>query len=265
MSASTLPMHIVSGDRDSRLVEALLHGEPSAAERLVTTYQDWAYRLAIRIAGNAQDAEEIVQDAFLTVIRKIDTFRGESAFGSWLYRIVANGAYRKLRRRPGQRMEIALDDVLPAFDVDGRHAAPVADWSACVDDPSRRTELRLAMSSAIDELPAHYRAALVLRDVEGWSCAEVAEALRLSVGNVKARVHRARLFIRKRLAKFLFPSEFPNAIRPPAAGPREHGRTPVGCLFSWPEDWLLIRAEGCTSSRTQAAQHSDPRGKTARV
>ena len=213
MSASTLPMHIVSGDRDSRLVEALLHGEPSASERLVTTYQDWAYRLAIRIAGNAQDAEEIVQDAFLTVIRKIDTFRGESAFGSWLYRIVANGAYRKLRRRQGQRMEIALDDVLPAFDVDGRHAAPVADWSACVDDPSRRTELRLAMSSAIDELPAHYRAALVLRDVEGWSCAEVAEALRLSVGNVKARVHRARLFLRKRLSKSLFPSEFPKALR----------------------------------------------------
>ena len=212
MSVSTSPMHIVSGDRDARLVEALLHGEQSAAERLVTTYQHRAYRLAIRIAGNAQDAEEIVQDALLTVIHKIDTFRGESAFGSWLYRIVANGAYHELRRRQGQRVEMALDDVLPAFDVDGRHAAPVADWSACVDDPCRRTELRLAMSSAIDELPAHYRAALVLRDVEGWSCAEVAEALRLSVGNVKARVHRARLFVRKRLSESLFPSELPEAL-----------------------------------------------------
>jgi len=109
-------------------------------------------------------------------------------------------------------MEIALDDVLPAFDADGRHAAPVADWSACVDDPARRIELRLAMSSAIDELPAHYRAALVLRDVEGWSCAEVADALKLSVGNVKTRVHRARLFIRKRLSESLFPSELPEAL-----------------------------------------------------
>src|SRR6266478_7760591 len=116
MSASTLPMHIVSGDRDSRLVEALLHGEPSAAERLVTTYQDWAYRLAIRIAGNAQDAEEVVQDAFLTVVRKIDTFRGESAFGSWFYRIVANAAYQKLRGRQGRRRELSLDEVLPVFD-----------------------------------------------------------------------------------------------------------------------------------------------------
>ena len=76
MSVSTSRMHIVSGDRDARLVEALLHGEQSAAERLVTTYQHRAYRLAIRIAGNAQDAEEIVQDALLTVIHKIDTFRG---------------------------------------------------------------------------------------------------------------------------------------------------------------------------------------------
>src|SRR4029453_18087490 len=201
MSASTLRMHIASGDRDGRLVEALLHGEPSAAERLVTTYQDRAYRLAIRIAGNAQDAEEIVQDAFLTVIRKIDTFRGESPFGSGPYPIVANGPYRKLRRRQGQRMEIALDDVLPAFDVDGRHAAPVADWSACGAPPARRIELRLAMSSAIDELPAHHRAALVLRDVEGWSCAEVADALKLTVGNVKARAPGGRRFTRRRLSE----------------------------------------------------------------
>src|SRR4030095_3697475 len=150
---NTRTFHGVSGDRDERLVEALRHGESSAAERLVATYQDRAYRLAIRIAGNAQDAEEIVQDAFLTVIQKIHTFRGESAFGSWLYRIVANGAYRKLRHRQGRCREIALDDVLPAFDVDGRHAAPVADWSACVDDPARRIELRLSISSPNGRVP----------------------------------------------------------------------------------------------------------------
>src|SRR5437870_6202854 len=199
MSASTLPMHIVSGDRDSRLVEALLHGEPSAAERLVTTYQDWAYRLAIRIAGNAQDAEEVVQDAFLTVVRKIDTFRGESAFGSWFYRIVANAAYQKLRGRQGRRRELSLDEVLPVFDEASRHVAPMIDWSPRVDDPSVQTELRAALTSAINELPAVYRTVLVLRDVEGRSTLEIADALRLSVPNVKSRVHRARLFVRKRL------------------------------------------------------------------
>jgi RNA polymerase sigma-70 factor, ECF subfamily len=207
---STRTLHIVSGDRDEGLVEALRHGEVSAAERLVATYQDRAYWLAIRIAGNAQDAEEIVQDAFLTVIRGISTFRGESAFGSWLYRIVANGAYHKLRRQ-GQLLEIALDDVLPVIDEEGRHAAPMADWAAAVDDPSRRTDLRLAMTSAIDELPAHYRAALVLRDVEGWSCAEIAGTLGINVGNVKVRVYRARLFIRQRLSETLRP-EIPAAL-----------------------------------------------------
>jgi|RhiMetdeSRZDD1v2_1073273.scaffolds.fasta_scaffold73510_3 RNA polymerase sigma-70 factor, ECF subfamily len=210
--ATAIRPFIVSGDRDEALVEALRRRESRAAERLVTTYQDRAYRLAVRIAGNAQDAEEIVQDAFLAVIRKIDTFRGESALGSWIYRIVANGAYHKLRRRPGQRMEIALDEVLPVFDEEGRHAGPVADWSACVDDPSRRAELRLAVTSAIDELPPHYRAALILRDVEGWSCAEIAGTLRINVGNVKARVHRARLFVRQRLSVSLRP-ELPAALR----------------------------------------------------
>src|SRR2546426_239036 len=88
-----------SGDRDGHLVEALRRCEPVAAERVVATYGDRAYRLAVGITGTAEDAEEVVQDAFWTVIRKIDTFRGESAFGSWLYRIVANAAYQKLRGR----------------------------------------------------------------------------------------------------------------------------------------------------------------------
>jgi RNA polymerase sigma-70 factor (ECF subfamily) len=202
----------IAADRDGELAESLRHHESSAAERLVTTYQSRAYRLAASITGNAEDAEEVVQDAFWTVIRKIDTFRGESALGSWLYRIVANAAYGKLRHRRGRRMEIPLDDVLPAFDEDGRHAAPVVDWSARVDDSSRRTELRLAVSSALEALPAHYRAALVLRDVEGWSCAEVADALSLSVTNVKARVHRARLFIRKRLTESMSVAEFSRAL-----------------------------------------------------
>ncbi len=84
-------------DRDGLLAKALQRREPAAAELLVTTYGDRAYRLARGIAGSAQDAEEVVQDAFWTVVRKIDTFRGESAFGSWFYRIVANAAYQKLR------------------------------------------------------------------------------------------------------------------------------------------------------------------------
>jgi len=190
-------------DRDRQLVEALRRREPAAAECLVAKYGDRAYRLATGIAGNSQDAEEVVQDAFWTVVRKIDTFRGESAFGSWFYRIVANAAYQKLRHRPGRRSEISLDEVLPVFHENGQHAAPIADWSPSVHDPSRQTELRMALTTAIDELPLDYRTALILHDVEGLSNVEVAESLGITVPNAKSRTHRARLFLRKRLGSFM--------------------------------------------------------------
>ncbi len=186
-------------DRDHDLLEALRRHEPMAAERLVSTYGERAYRLASRMTGNGEDAQEVVQDAFWTVIRKIDMFRGESAFGSWFYRIVTNAAYQKLRRRQSRRHEISLDEVLPLFDERGCHAEPVADWSPAANDPAVQVELRTTLSAAIDELPAAYRAVLVLRDIEGRSNAEVAEALGLNIGVVRTRAHRARLFLRKRL------------------------------------------------------------------
>jgi RNA polymerase sigma-70 factor (ECF subfamily) len=197
---ATVPTRI---DSDRGLVEALRRGESTAPERLVAAYGDRAYRLAIRITGAAEDAEEVVQDAFWSVIRKIDTFRGDSAFGSWLYRIVANAAYQKLRGRPDRRSEISLDEVLPVFHETSQRAAPIADWSPSVDDPSRQTELRMALTAAIDELPAAYRTVFLLHDVEGLSTVEVAETLSLSVSNAKSRVHRSRLFLRKRLTTFM--------------------------------------------------------------
>src|SRR5262244_2203663 len=97
----------VSIDRDEGLVEALRLREPTAAERLIARYGDRAYRLAVRITGNAADAEEVVQDTILKVVRKIDTFRGDCAFGSWFYRVVSNAAYGR-RRRPQASIEIPL-------------------------------------------------------------------------------------------------------------------------------------------------------------
>ena len=186
-------------DGDGDLVEALRRDEPMAAERLVTRYGERAYRLASRITGHRQDAEEVVQDAFWAVVRKIDSFRGESAFGSWFYRIVANAAYQKLRRRRNREQELSLDEVLPFFDECGRHVAPEIDWTPRAGDPAAQTELRMALTAAIDDLPAASRTALVLRDVEGRSNEEIAEALGLTVPVVKTRVHRARLLLRKRL------------------------------------------------------------------
>ena len=177
-------------DRDSRLLDALRQREPTAAEELVATYGNRAYRLTIGITGNKQDAEEAVQDAFWSVIRKIDTFRGNSAFGSWIYRIVSNAAYAKVRRGQQTIGEIAADEV-------------VMDWSSTIDDPAVQSELRTVLSSAISELPVHYRAVIVMRDIEGLSMAEIADGLGLTVATAKTRVHRARLLLRSRLNIFM--------------------------------------------------------------
>jgi len=189
-------------DRDRGLVELLRRGEPTAVEHLVAAYCDRAYRLAARITLSEQDAEEAVQDAFWAVVHKIDTFRGDAAFGSWFYRIVANAAYQKVRM-VRRRAEIFLDDVLPAFDEHGAHAAPLEDWSPRIGDPARQCDVRRALTSGLDLLSGRDRAAVILRDVDGWSIAQIAETLGLSVPNAKIRVHRARLFLRKRLGESL--------------------------------------------------------------
>ena len=196
-------MSITSGTRedvDTPLVEALRRDDPDATDQLVERYGSRVYRLAVRITGVDQDAEEVAQDALWTVVRKIHTFKGESAFGSWVYRIAANTAYEKLRARRRTTHEIALDDVLPSLDADGRHFAPMEDWSTRVDDPAVQGE---ELTAAIDALPPDYRTALVLHDVEGVANSEIAETLGVSLSAVKSRVHRARLFVRQRLSTYL--------------------------------------------------------------
>ena len=190
-------------DADAALVEALRREEPDAAERLVERYGDRVYRLAMRITGLNEDAEEAAQDALWTAARKIHMFKGESAFGSWIYRITANAAYQKLRTRRQKAAEIAIDDVLPSLDGDGRHFEPMDDWSNRVDEQALQGELRRVLQEAIDGLPADYRTALVLHDVEGLSNPDIAEALNISLPAVKSRVHRSRLFVRKHLADYL--------------------------------------------------------------
>jgi RNA polymerase sigma-70 factor (ECF subfamily) len=190
-------------DADAPLVEALRRDDPSAPEQLVETFGDRVYRLALRITGSNEDAEEAAQDALWTAARKVHTFKGESAFGSWLYRITANAAYQKLRRRRAKASEIALEDVMPALDGGGRHFEPMDDWSNRVDERALQGELRQVLTEAIDALPPDYRTALVLHDIEGLSNPDIAESLGISLPAVKSRVHRSRLFVRKRLAEYM--------------------------------------------------------------
>ena len=190
-------------DRDAALLDALRRGDPKAMEQLVETYADRVYRLTFRITGSKEDAEEATQDALWTAGRKIGTFKGDSAFGSWLYRIAANASYMKLRARKAKAREIAIDDVLPALDDGGLHFEPMDDWSPRVDDQALNGELREILDAAIAELPPDYRAALVLHDVEGMPNPDVAEALGISLPAVKSRIHRSRLYLRKRLSDYM--------------------------------------------------------------
>ena len=190
-------------DRDAALVEALRSGDPAAPELLLDTYGDRVYRLAIRITGNEQDAEEVVQDALWTAARKIAMFKGESAFGSWVYRITANTAYQKLRGRQSRRHEVSWSDLRPAFDDERHHAEPIVDWSGKAEEPALQAELRTVLTTAINDLPADYRTAFLMHDVEGLSNPEIAESLHLSLPAVKSRVHRSRLFLRERLSQYM--------------------------------------------------------------
>ncbi len=187
-------------DPDAALVQQLRREDAGAAEALVDAYGDRVYRLAIRITGNASDAEEVVQDALWTASRKIGSFRGAAAFGSWLYRITANAAYQKLRGRQSQRNDVSWEDLARSFDEKGLHVEVTIDWSGRLKDPAIEGELKSRLCGAIDELPADYRTIFHLHDVEGLSNLEIAETLHINLGTVKSRVRQARLFLRKRLA-----------------------------------------------------------------
>jgi RNA polymerase sigma-70 factor (ECF subfamily) len=190
-------------DVDAELLAALRREDENAAAMLVERYGDRVYRLGLRITGSPEDAEEVAQDALWTAARKIGTFKGESAFGSWLYRIAANAAYMKLRTRKSKGREVAFDDVIPSFDEDGVHFEPMDDWSPRVDEQALQNELRDVLQHAIDDLPPDYRTALVMHDVEGISNPDIAETLGISLPAVKSRVHRSRLFVRQKLSDYL--------------------------------------------------------------
>jgi RNA polymerase sigma-70 factor (ECF subfamily) len=190
-------------DGDADLVDALRRADEAAPALLVERFGDRVYRLGLRITGSKEDAEEVAQDALWTAARKIGTFKGDSAFGSWLYRIAANAAYMKLRARRSKVHEVALDDVIPSLDGDGVHFEPMDDWSSRVDEQALQNELREVLQHAIDDLPADYRTALVMHDVEGLSNPDIAETLGISLPAVKSRVHRSRLFVRQKLASYL--------------------------------------------------------------
>ncbi len=185
-------------DRDITLVEAARRGEPDALAMLVDRYGPRIHGFASRMCRSAEDAKDISQETFLAAMRGLKDFRAESRLSTWLFRIAAN-ACRKMRRHgkfePAHHL--TLDQFMPA---EQDMNAALVDAPETPDTALRRTDLRESLEAAIAELPAPYRAVLVLRDVEGLSTDEAAEALGVTAITIRVRLHRARLFIRQRLA-----------------------------------------------------------------
>lgn len=183
---------------DIEVIEGVLTGNIAYFEELLSRYAHKVHNLALRITRNQEDAEEILQDVFVTVHSKLRHFEGKSAFSSWLYRIAVNTAFMKLRKRR-QQFTVSMEDVSPT--VSEGWTGERSD-SSDVNYLSARHELRAELEQAIAKLPEEYRMIFVLRDVDGLSNQEVGEVLHLSVPAVKSRLHRSRLMLRKRLQKF---------------------------------------------------------------
>ena len=181
------------------LVEAAKKGDIKAFEELVRRYDRNVFRIAQHITQNREDAEDVVQDAFLKAYGNLAQFQGQSKFYTWLVRIAVNEALMKLRRRRPERTVSLDQDVETDEDTIPRE---VADWSPNPEQQYNQAELRELLQKTIQGLPSGFRTVFVLRDVEGLSTEETADALGLSIPAVKSRLLRARLQLRERLSKY---------------------------------------------------------------
>jgi RNA polymerase sigma-70 factor (ECF subfamily) len=179
---------------DAQLIETTLAGQSTAFGELVTRYQDRLYNAVVHITGSTEDARDVVQDAFVQAFVKLNTFRGNSAFYTWLYRIAMNLAISHCRRRR------------PTVSIEGSREATGSDPVDHSDGPTagleqndRVTQVRQALASLSDE----HRTVLVLREMEECSYENIAEMLDLPIGTVRSRLHRARLQLKDELQKVM--------------------------------------------------------------
>ena len=163
-------------------------------ERVVEEFADRVYSIALRITGRHEDAEDALQETFLSAYRNWDEFRGEAQRSTWLYRIAVNAALQRVRQR---RDDTPLEDL-------GYESEDVPDWSTDLPADVERSELLRELEAALGRLPEDLRVVVVLRDVGGLSTAEAAEALQISEAAHKSRLHRGRALLRQHLQQYLF-------------------------------------------------------------
>ncbi len=191
---------------DEKLVELFItSNDENAFEEIVNRYANKIYRLAFRITRDHHSAEEVLQEVFITLLKKIDTFRSESKFSTWLYRVTANASYMHLRAQKKYENDVSLEDYVP-YDENGTLMGRIKakDWSDRPEKALLSKEAMEIIEKAVDELPEPYRVVVHLRDIEGLSNEEVSVLLGLSVPALKSRLHRARLFLRDKLSDYFY-------------------------------------------------------------
>ena len=174
---------------EKELVRAAAGGDEIAFSELVRIYENKAYHLALRMVSNPEDAYDVAQDAFLAAWRGLPSFRGESGFSTWLYRLVSNAAIDHLRRTKHQRGNVSLDDEELNLDAPDESPTP--------QEAAEEKDLKEAVAAGLRELSDDHRTVLVMREVQELSYEEIAESLQLDLGTVKSRISRARTHLRK--------------------------------------------------------------------
>lgn len=189
---------------DAQLVALAKAGELSAFEALVHRHERAAYSLARRILQNEQDAEDVTQQAFLSAVEHLAGFREEASFKTWLLRIATHAALKVIRKRKGLDTVSLEEATEVSEDVDSiPHPEYIADWRQSPEQLVERNETRRLLDEALALLDEKHRLVFLLRDVEGMSVKETADALGLSESNVKVRLLRARLQLREHLTRTL--------------------------------------------------------------
>lgn len=193
----------VADPSDETLAARAAAGDDHAFEQIVARYEARVFRLACRLTSDT-DAPDVLQETFLHVYRSLPSFRGESQFGTWLYRIATNAALM-LRRSRGRRPVESLDAFMPRFDEHGVHVETPAQLQVAsrADELLDRKVLAEKAREVIARLPELYRDAFVLRDLEEMSTADVAQVLGVEPATVRQRVHRARLMLRGYLGELV--------------------------------------------------------------
>jgi RNA polymerase sigma-70 factor (ECF subfamily) len=180
-------------------IEALRAGDRAEFARLVDTYSAQIYRLGLRMLGNEQDAEDVLQNTFLSAFTHLSNFEGRSSILTWLYRIAVNEALMSIRRG---KPEVNIDDIEPGDETDDLSPTQFVDWGALPEDVLLSTEGKHALDHAIQNLSENLRMVFLLRDIQELSIKETAETLGLTEANVKIRLLRARLSLREQLSVY---------------------------------------------------------------